>query len=247
MIKCGFFDAIDKDRLYTAEDMNNVYNPLISDGIYRYGDNDKSFLCSVNGLTVSVQGGKGKFFGHFVYSDEVVELPESYANSGYHRMDSVIVKVDTSEEVRGCEFYIKRGDEVLDDVEAPAPELEETTTLKEYRLCNIMADDSTFTLYDKRGTDECPYVSNLLWESKSANTVKTKSYKIEGYMNAGEGFAFDIPHDMTADVLTVHKNGLLLVEGEDYEISMNNFVKFYGECFNGTEITFTVYKNGRIE
>ncbi len=33
-VEAGFFDAINRDRLYSAEDMNRPYVKLISDGVF---------------------------------------------------------------------------------------------------------------------------------------------------------------------------------------------------------------------
>jgi hypothetical protein len=38
--KCGFFNSINGDRLYNAEDMNNPYSRIVSNGVF--GDAESS-------------------------------------------------------------------------------------------------------------------------------------------------------------------------------------------------------------
>ena len=57
MLKCGFFNSIDGDRVYGAEDLNNFFEGIISDGIFRNYKRELK-VTAPGGMTVRVLTGK---------------------------------------------------------------------------------------------------------------------------------------------------------------------------------------------
>ena len=91
--KCGFFDSVNQDRLYSAEDMNQPYKRLVSNGVFATpaGDPSNDFrVVAASGLTVTVKAGQGIFGDKWfsMASDLAVNVP---VNSGIeNRLDSII-------------------------------------------------------------------------------------------------------------------------------------------------------------
>ena len=170
--KCGFFDSVNQDRLYSAEDMNQPYKRLVSNGVFATpaGDPSNDFrVVAASGLTVTVKAGQGIFGDKWfsMASDLAVNVP---VNSGIeNRLDSIIARVDTRQSVRAGSIVYRTG---VAGHEPQPPALDTTTDVHEYRLANVLvaAGASEITqanITDTRMTDECGFITALV---KSVDT-----------------------------------------------------------------------------
>ena len=74
--RCGFFNAINGDRKYNADDMTNPYKRIISNGVFGKpnGEPSDDFQVLINGaFGVTVQKGQGLFFNKWAELDEHME------------------------------------------------------------------------------------------------------------------------------------------------------------------------------
>lgn len=165
--KCGFFDSVNQDRLYSAEDMNQPYKRLVSNGVFATpaGDPSNDFrVVAASGLTVTVKAGQGIFGDKWfsMASDLAVNVP---VNSGIeNRLDSIIARVDTRQSVRAGSIVYRTG---VAGHEPQPPALDTTTDVHEYRLANVLvaAGASEITqanITDTRMSDECGWVASLV-------------------------------------------------------------------------------------
>lgn len=170
--KCGFFDSVNQDRLYSAEDMNQPYKRLVSNGVFATpaGDPSNDFrVVAASGLTVTVKAGQGIFGDKWfsMASDLAVNVP---ANSGFEtRLDSIIARVDTRQSVRAGSIVYRTG---VAGSQPQPPALDTTTDVHEYRLANVLvaAGASEITqanITDTRMLSECGFITSLV------NTVDT--------------------------------------------------------------------------
>ena len=160
-VKSGFYDAINNDRTYNAEDMNKPYSRLVSDGVFANptGTPSNDFLVEPNsGMSIKVGIGQGIIAHKWFQNDTpiVITVP---TNTGLTtRIDSVILQVDNREAARAGSVVYRVGT-------STPPALDSATT--EYRLANITiaAGTSTITaamITDLRGSSECPWVAALI-------------------------------------------------------------------------------------
>lgn len=168
MIRCGFFNSVGSDRLYPAEDMNQPYNLLVSNGVFATQKGTPSNYLQVfteSEMTVRVKAGRGIFADKWFISDTDILLTIEDANSTMTRVDAVVVRVDNSEAVRAASIYVKKG---IASAEPQPPTLERTETVKEYALAfiTVVARATSITqenILDVRGyTAYCGWVTGLL-------------------------------------------------------------------------------------
>lgn len=272
---CGFFNSVDGDRLYTAEDMNNPYKGIVSNGIIADTEDSNGLQVVVDqGLNIIVKQGKGIFFDKWSILDADMPMTIPTPHVTYPRIDSVIVRVDISEDVRNGQILYKTGESAL----TPVPvTLENTLTVKEYRLCNItVAQNSTeitqAEIEDTRPTGECGFVSNLLQNSDITATYRQWQQQFENWFKnlqentisttAVMSFATtyttktedetDISlagtrYTNVTDILHVYINGLLLIPDIDYTVNgFDSITLTLGVNIN-TPIGFIVYKSVDVE
>ena len=174
-VKCGFFDAINNDRVYTAEDMNRLYNRVIHDGVFPDENNNPSedFLVEADsGMTIIVRTGEGVFASHWFKNS--INIPiDIPPNSSNDRIDSIIIQVDTRKSGRAGNIVYRTGEPSINPV---PPEINEAQSVVEYRLANISVTSgataiTSADITDLRGTSECPWVTGII----SANTIPPNS------------------------------------------------------------------------
>ena len=163
----GFFDSINQDRLYNAAQMSMPYKRIVSDGIFpdENGTPSGDFLVSLSsGMVVLVAPGNALVGGKWAESVDSVEITVAGNSSGYTRIDSIVLRADTSEAVRAVGIVYKQGEEASTPV---APALTNNGTIKELRLADITVPAGTSALsaeniVDQRGTADCPWVHGLI-------------------------------------------------------------------------------------
>lgn len=174
-VKCGFFDAVNNDRVYTAEDMNRLYNRVIHDGVFPDENNNPSddlLVEADGGMTITVGIGEGVFASHWLKNsvDIPIEVP---SNSSNDRIDSVVIQVDTRKSGRAGNIVYRTGEPSINP--AP-PQINEAQGVVEYRLANISVVSgataiTSADITDLRGTSECPWVTGIV----SANNIPPNS------------------------------------------------------------------------
>ena len=172
-VKCGFFDSVGNDRLYSADQMNLPYNRLISSGIFAAQDGSASTDFAVqsanNGMHITVKKGQGLFADKWFISDSDLDIVVPSNSGGASRIDSVIIQVDTRTSGRfGAVVYRTGG--------TSAPSINTDPDVKEYRVANIATAPNVTTvangmIRDFRGTSSCPWIKSLIYEPDNAARI----------------------------------------------------------------------------
>lgn len=166
-VNCGFFDAINSDRTYTAEQMNNPYKRLISNGVYPNPDGttstDLQVVSATAAMDITVKAGQGLFADKWFDNSAAINITVPNNTGLTPRFDSVIVQVDTRTSGRAGNIVYRTGTAASN----PSPPAINTVTgVTEYRLANIYVAGGANTINDdaitdRRGTSECPWVTSL--------------------------------------------------------------------------------------
>lgn len=109
-IETGYFNSIDGDRKYNAEQMSKYFAGIFTKGVLQnYGD---AFVVKAGiGMTVNVQSGKAFFSdGKFIENTATEVLTLEQADTILNRIDRVVLSKDTSNGVRTAKLIIKKGE-----------------------------------------------------------------------------------------------------------------------------------------
>lgn len=175
MLKYGFFNSVNGDRKYNADDMTRPYRLIVSDGIIANQNGQISDSLKVKyagGRQVKVISGNGMFGGHWLEmtADEILNVPTPHTQ--YTRIDAVIIRVD--EDLRTLSLKYIQGTPNASPV---APTMQRSNTIKDYRLANItvLANTTEITqsnISDTRPSSDCGIVTNLLQNSDISSTFE---------------------------------------------------------------------------
>ena len=270
---CGFFNSINGDRKYNAEQMNNPYHRIVSNGVFAQPDGTASTdlqVQSVSGMNIKVKAGEGIFADKWAKLDADMPFTVATAHVTNPRIDSIVVHIDSSEEVRAGSIIYKQGTAASSPV---PPTLESTASVKEYRLANIRvnANASSITqanITDTRAGSDCGFITHLLqqadisatyaqwqaqfdeWFTNVKQTLSTatliSSYTSQ-YITTTQGetqIPIQIPqYNQNLDILQVFVNGLRLIPTQEYTINSNSQITLAADVDIHTPIAFIVYKS----
>ncbi len=178
MWSSGFFNSVNGDRVYNADQMSGIFEGLITDGVYE-SVGDKLAVQPNSGMTIQIATGRGWFARRWVNNDAPYMIALEAADVTLSRWAAVCIRVDVTESERKAEPYIKYGEYAT----TPAkPTITRTEAVKEYCLAYvyIKAGASAITAADiedtRANTELCGWVTGLieqlntttLWEQWTA-------------------------------------------------------------------------------
>lgn len=185
----GFFDSVNKDRLYTADQMNRPYKRIITNGVFATPagtpSTDLQVFSANDGMKITVKKGEGLFADKWFEnpSDFNITVP-SNANINPRR-DSVIVQVDKRLSGRRGRIVYREGTPAAYPL---PPNLSTTDNLVEYRIANIyVAVGATWisqeAIVDLRGSDECPWITSLIKQVDTSTLYNQYRAAYDAYYN----------------------------------------------------------------
>lgn len=166
----GFFNSVNGDRLYNADQMSRIFEGLITDGVYASVGN-KLAVQPNSGMIIQIATGRGWFGRHWVNNDSEYTLTVADSDVILNRYVAVCIKVDDTDAVRDAVPYLKYGEFASKPVK---PTMTRTELVKEYCLAYIYikAGATAITAADIEDTRAnealCGWVTGLIEQLNSA-------------------------------------------------------------------------------
>lgn len=169
-VNAGFFDAIDNDRTYSADDMNRPYRKLISNGIFATQKGEPSTYLQVfsadNGMNIIVSAGYALIGDKWFENPSDFMITISQNTDVLTRIDSIIAQVDKTQAGRNGNIVYRKGNASSNPVH---PGINTDEDIVEFRLADITISPSCVSvtqdlITDCRGSSECPWVTSLIYQ-----------------------------------------------------------------------------------
>ena len=167
-VTCGFFDAVNNDRTYTADQMNMPYKRVVADGVFATQQGTPSTDLQVesagSGMNILVNAGNGIFAGKWFENKTIINIAVPNNTTLVPRQDSVIVQVDLRTSGRVGNIVYRTGTPASTPL---PPDIGTVANVTEYRIANIYVAPNATTInndaiVDLRGSSECPWVTSLI-------------------------------------------------------------------------------------
>ena len=237
----GFFNSINGDRKYNAEELSNFYGQLISNGVLNKAGNGLQVTAG-EGLTVKISKGWAWINTHYFYNDSVITLdvPQSGAVS---KVYNIVLRLNNTQQSDGR--YIKpfvsetivRQDLIYDIVLAKVfvsansvaiSNANITDTRPNTNLCGwvtglINQVDTTELDNQWRSAYQNFYDRYMAWFSDLTETLGISTYNNRIEVSAistqnQDTFKPNISTYETTDILDVYINGIRLIPNLEYTI-----------------------------
>lgn len=243
----GFFNAVDNDRVYNADDFNNYFKGVLSDdGVYKSAG-DGMEVVPGTGLSVNISPGRLRIQNHFVYVTSAENVPLATASVSQHRYDAIAIRLDKVN--RLAEVHVLQGTPVPSQTTPTKPSPTRTGNIWDMILAYVyvgsnVSSISASAIEDARSdTGVCGYAKLYVDAIAAGIEQYTKATTISGQ-------ASTLPvgisqYDSTTDVLDVFNNGFLLTPGTDYTVSGSGSqatITFAGPVTNGSTVVTKVTK-----
>lgn len=196
-IKYGFFNSVNGDRKYNAEDIGKYLHGIVSSGVYPDSMTTLQVLAG-DGMQVQVQAGRAMLDYHYMENDSTLVL--TLANGGAQdRIDAIVARLDLSN--RLCEIAVKEGTPAAEPV---APTMTRTDVKKEYMLASVYVtklvtaitqEDITDT---RANIDVCGWVTGLINQDIIGVPVPAKKFALHIPTVNADGTGYELlPCDPT--------------------------------------------------
>lgn len=162
-VTSGFFNSLNGDRRYNAEQMSAIFDGIINDGIFANIGTAFGVKADVgNAITVGI--GRAWFNSTWVLNDAVLPITADVSEVILDRYDAVVIEIDHSDAVRAGSIKIVKG---TPSSSPQRPTMESTLDVHQYPLAYIYrkAGSSSIVQADITsmiGTGSCPYITGIL-------------------------------------------------------------------------------------
>lgn len=160
-ITFGFFNSVDGDRKYTAAQIGDYLQGLVSSGVYA-DDASSLQVLAAGGMQLTVRPGRAILNYKFLYNDSPLTLTMD-ASGAQDRIDAVIAYVDLTQ--RACGITVKKGTQ---SASPQPPAMTRNSTRMEYMLASVLVrrlstQITQVNITDTRGDNSvCGWVTGLV-------------------------------------------------------------------------------------
>lgn len=259
-VNAGFFNSVDEDRKYYAEDMNKPYKRLVSNGVFATPQGTPSTdlkASAAGGMVINVAPGQGIFADKWFENTEIIPITVPANGSTTTRIDSVIAQIDTRISGRAGYIVYRTGTAAASPV---PPVINAVSGVIEYRLANIAVNPGASAILqgninDRRGSDECPWITALInqvdtsalfdqYESAYEEYFETSTAAFDEYRAEQEADWAEFIQTLTDD-LTVSTNVIALRSTYNTTGTVSN-VPVGIPSYNPVTDVLLVYINGLL-
>lgn len=159
----GFYNSLNGDRKYNAEQISSIFDGLIVDGVF--ASIGTAFAVeAAGGLTINVGIGRAWFNHTWTLNDSILPLTAPESEVLLDRIDAVVLEVNSMESVRKNSIKIVAGTPSSEPVR---PTLENEVNVHQYPLAYIYRKfgSTVITQADITnmvGTESTPFVTGII-------------------------------------------------------------------------------------
>ncbi len=108
-VTSGFFNSINGDRKYSAEQFGAIFDGVIVDGVFA-SVGEKFKVVPAGGNTVEIGSGRAWFRHVWIWNDVSIRLDLSPADVLTNRIDTIVIEIDTRTQNRRASIKVVEGD-----------------------------------------------------------------------------------------------------------------------------------------
>jgi hypothetical protein len=246
-VNSGFYDAVNSDRTYSADDMNRPYKRLVSNGVFATPQGTKSTdlqVVAAGGMQIIVKEGEGIFADKWFENPAAINITVPSNTSTSPRIDSVIVQVDKRTSGRVGNIVYRTG---TPSSNPSAPAINTTSDVIEYRLANIRVAAGAVSITggvitDRRGSSDCPWITSLIYQVDTSTLYDQWAAAYKEYFEAEKAMWDDwyshLTEELDVSLTLVKRSNTVVTTSDTSEIEIGI------PDFNTTTDLLEVYVNG---
>lgn len=165
-ITYGFYNSLNKDRVYNAEQMSSIFNGIITDGVFST-IGDALMPIAGTGMQVIVKTGKCWFNSTWTLNDALLPLDIEAADVSLTRIDAIIVEINSSIGTRANTIKMLKG---TPSANPAKPALANSEHLHQYALGYVTVSAGVTSITADKievnvGKSSCPFITSVLQQT----------------------------------------------------------------------------------
>lgn len=182
-ITYGFFNSIDGDRKYNADQMSEYFDGLISNGVYESVGGALQVLAAGGNMEVNVQTGRAIINCKWLNNDSVLTLNITQSHPTLNRYTAVVLRLDIVN--RLMTITTKDGTNASNPIK---PSMQNDSTMIELCLAYIyvgagVTSISQANIEDARPSSDCGWVTGLIKQVDTSQLFLQWQTAYENYYN----------------------------------------------------------------
>lgn len=171
-VTSGFFNSLNGDRRYNAEQMSAIFDGIINDGVF--ANIGTAFTVNADvGNSITVGVGRAWFNSTWLYNDSILPITLDASEVLLGRIDAVVIEINRTDAIRSGSIKIVKG---KPSSSPQRPTLERTTEVNQYPLAYISRAANSSEVVQANitsmiGTSSCPYITGILQVQNIDNIV----------------------------------------------------------------------------
>lgn len=159
----GFFNSLNHDRRYSAEQLSDMFSGVIRDGVF-VSVGDHYAVRPSGGMNITIGTGRSWFNGIWAVNDTEYPLEISASELVLDRIDAVVIEINKTQEERAAFFKIIKG---TPSTYPDKPELINDDDVYQHPLAYIVVKKQVTSIREADieivvGKSECPFVTSIL-------------------------------------------------------------------------------------
>lgn len=197
----GFYNSVNHDRKYFAEDMSRILDGVISEGVF--SSVGKHYAVTANGGNeIKVESGNAWFNHTWTYNDSYVVKELSVSDVINDRIDAVVIEVNRSDDVRENSIQIVTGT----PSSTPAkPTLTNTDLVSQHPIAYIYRKANSTAIVQSDitscvGTEECPFVTGPVNTVTADDLLKKWQAEFEEWIQSTKTDGSQVIEDIKPEI-----------------------------------------------
>ena len=184
----GFYDSLNHDRLYNAQQMSAIFDGIINDGVFMSVGNQFHTVAGT-GMQVIVKSGRAWFDSTWTLNDAEYPLSIDAADVLLTRIDAVVLEVNSEVATRANTIKVVKGT----PASTPAkPTLTNTAAVHQHALAYVTVAKNTTAITNSMieivvGKTETPYVTAILQTTDITDLFKKWENDFQAWFETVKG------------------------------------------------------------
>ena len=171
-MKCGFFNSVNGDRKYDADDISNYFLKLISNGVFASPANSMQ-VQAAGGMKIKVTPGWAFVNCKWLRLDTDYYITLDKSDAQYNRLDRIVVRLDPSDSVRSVTIAVKKGTASSPTKIVPLTRVTngiwELSLAQVWVFANSTEIKQSAIVDERANTDVCGWVTGLIDQINTTN------------------------------------------------------------------------------
>lgn len=163
-LSCGFYNSLDHDRKYNAEQFGSIFDGVIHDGVYMNIGGTMMVKATGADMTVNIQTGRAWFNHTWTLNDTIYPITLPDAEQMLQKIVAIVLEINNETNVRTNSFKMLVGTPASQNPQRPT--LVNTESIHQYPLAYILIKPEVTVIKQEDitnmvGTSACPFVTSV--------------------------------------------------------------------------------------